>query len=298
MSPIFRTMFGLVAKGYPANNVNIILNGPDPGLQLDENEADIDTQWSGAVAPNATIDFVVSQGTEASSGVDLSAVYIVENNLAPVMSESYGYCELGLGITGNQFFNTLWQQASAQGITVLLASGDQGSAGCDFYQGITPEPAQFGLAVSGYASTPYNVAVGGTDFNDVLNPSTYWNATDDPTTQASAKSYIPEIPWNDTCTNGILSSFGWSPSAEANCNNYQLSSIVWTIGGSGGASKCTTPSGLTPASCSGGYARPSWQTGSGTFSSDGKRDIPDVSLFAGNGFMGNHLPIRSDRIHL
>ena len=283
----FRTMFGLVAKGYPANNVNIILNGPDPGLQGDENEADIDTQWSGAVAPNATIDFVVSQGTETSSGVDLSAVYIVENNLAPVMSESYGYCELGLGTTGNQFFNTLWQQASAQGITVLLASGDQGSAGCDFFQGITPEPAQFGLAVSGYASTPYNVAVGGTDFNDVLTPSTYWNTTNDPTTQASAKSYIPELPWNDTCSNSILSSFGFSTSAEANCNNFQLSSIVLTIGGSGGASTCTTPSGLTPTSCSGGYARPSWQTGSGTFSGDGKRDIPDVSLFAGNGFMGN-----------
>ena len=283
----FRTMFGLVAKGYPANNVNIILNGPDPGLQPDENEADIDTQWSGAVAPNATIDFVVSQGTEASSGVDLSAVYIVENNLAAVMSESYGYCELGLGTTGNQFFNTLWQQASAQGITVLLASGDQGSAGCDFFQGTFPEPAQFGLAVSGYASTPYNVAVGGTDFNDALNPSTYWNITNDSTTQASAKGYIPEIPWNDSCANPILSSFGLSSSQEANCNNYQLSSFVWTVGGSGGASNCTTPSGSTTTSCSGGYARPSWQTGSGTFSSDGKRDIPDVSLFAGNGFMGN-----------
>lgn len=283
----FRTMFGLVANGYPANNVSIILNGPDPGLQGDENEADIDTQWSGAVAPKATIDFVVSESTEATSGVDLSAVYIVENNLAPVMSESYGYCELGLGTSGNQFFSTVWQQASAQGITVLLASGDQGSAGCDFYQGLTPEPAQFGLEVSGYASTPYNVAVGGTDFNDVLTPSTYWNTSNDPTTQASAKGYIPEIPWNDSCANSIISTLGGSTNQETNCNNPQLSGFVVTIGGSGGASNCTTPSGLTASSCSGGYTRPSWQTGSGTFSSDGKRDIPDVSLFAGNGFMGN-----------
>ena len=60
----FRTMFGLPAHGFPANNVNVILNGPDPGIQGDESEADIDVQWSGAVAPNATIDFVVSQSTE------------------------------------------------------------------------------------------------------------------------------------------------------------------------------------------------------------------------------------------
>jgi hypothetical protein len=282
----FRTMFGLVANGYPANNVSVILNGPDPGLQGDETEADIDVQWSGAVAPNATIDFVVSQTTETTLGVDLSALYIVENNLAPVMSESYGLCELALGTTGNQFYSTLWQQAAAQGITVLLASGDSGSATCDYFQGTTPQPATNGLAVSGFASTPYNVAVGGTDFNDLLNPTTYWSATNDPTTQASAIGYIPEVAWNDTCTNGILASFGWSASAETNCNDSRLSGLVWTIGGGGGASNCTTPSGSTPASCSGGYAKPSWQTGTGV-PNDGKRDIPDVSLFASNGFMGN-----------
>ncbi len=284
----FRSMFGLstAPNNFPANNVNIILNGPDPGIQTDESEADIDVQWSGAIAPNATIDFVVSQSTESTDGIDLSAVYIVENNLAPVMSESYGYCELGLGVSGNLFFNTLWQQAAAQGITVFISSGDDGSAGCDFNQGTTPQPAQYGLAVSGYASTPYNVAVGGTDFNDLLNPTTYWNTTSDPTTQASAKGYIPETTWNDSCTNSILASFGWSANAETNCNDYRLSQLVWTVGGSGGASSCTSPSGNTPASCTGGYAKPSWQTGAGV-PKDGKRDIPDVSLFASNGFMGN-----------
>ncbi len=202
------------------------------------------------------------------------------------MSESYGICELGLGTTGNQFFNALWQQASAQGITVFVASGDSGSAVCDRFEGSSPEPAQFGLAVSGFASTPYNVAVGGTDFNDVLNPGTYWNTTNDATTQASAKGYIPETTWNDSCTNGILASFGWSSSAETNCNDSRLSGLVWTVGGSGGASNCTTPSGNTVASCGGGYGKPSWQSGAGV-PNDGKRDVPDVSLFASNGFMGN-----------
>ena len=283
----FRSMFGLAAKGFPSNNVTTILNGPDPGLQPDESEADIDTQWSGAVAPNATIDFVVSESTESTAGIDLSAVYIVENNLAPVMSESYGFCELGLGASGNQFFNNLWQQAAAQGITVFISSGDSGSAGCDFNQGSAPQPAQFGLAVSGYASTPYNVAVGGTDFNDLQNPTTYWSTTPaDPTTQATALSYIPETTWNDSCTNGILASFGFTSNAETNCNNSRLSSIVWTVGGSGGASNCINPTGNTPANCTGGYTKPSWQAGAGV-PADGRRDIPDVSLFASNGFMGN-----------
>lgn len=129
----FRSLFGL-----PANNPTIILNGPDPGVQGDESEADIDVQWSGAVAPNATIDFVVSQSTETTAGVDLSAVYIVENNLAPVMSESYGYCELGLGTSGNQFYSALWQQAAAEGITVFVSAGDNGAAGCDDFNGQAP----------------------------------------------------------------------------------------------------------------------------------------------------------------
>jgi subtilase family serine protease len=197
----FRSMFGLPANSTATGNpLNIILNGPDPGLQGDESEADIDVQWSGAVAPYATVDFVVSQSTETTSGTDLSAVYIVDNNLAPVMSESYGLCELGLGTTGNQFYNALWQQAAAQGITVFISAGDNGAAGCDNFDAQSPAPAEYGLEVSGYASTPYNVAVGGTDFNDFTNPGTYWSLTNNSTTQASALGYIPETSWNDSCT--------------------------------------------------------------------------------------------------
>src|SRR5258708_7460452 len=229
----FRNLFGL-----PAKDPIIIYDGPNPGLQADEVEADIDVQWSGAIAPNAAIDFVVSEGTETTRGVDLSALYIVDNNLAPVMSESYGFCELGLGTSGNQFFNSLWAQAAAQGITAILASGDAGSSVCD--QG-SPQPAQFGLSVSGFASTPFNVAVGGTDFNDVLNPQQYWNLSNSSPTQESAKGYIPETTWNLTCTNSILlGDFGWGTNAESNCNNTQLlfqaPFLLFPDGGSGGVS--------------------------------------------------------------
>jgi len=96
----FWNMFGLDGVHAPQPILKVTLNGPDPGIGADEAEADIDTQWSGAVAPGATINFVTSQSTESTDGVDLSALYIVDNNLAPVMSESYGQCELGLGAGG------------------------------------------------------------------------------------------------------------------------------------------------------------------------------------------------------
>ncbi len=284
----FRNLFGLPPNSTATGNpLNVILNGPDPGIQPDESEADIDVTWSGAVAPYATIDFVVSQSTETTAGTDLSAVYIVDNNLAPVMSESYGVCELGLGTTGNQFYNTLWQQAAAQGITVFISAGDNGAAGCDDFDVQSPAPAKFGLEVSGYASTPYNVAVGGTDFGDITNPTDYWSATNNPTTQASALGYIPETTWNSSCTNAIFTTLGYGSSTEAVCSSPHVTPYwVLPLGGSGGASTCTAPSGNTPADCSGGYAKPSWQAGTGV-PVDGKRDLPDVSLFASSGFAGS-----------
>ncbi|HET9306248.1 MAG TPA: Ig-like domain repeat protein [Candidatus Sulfotelmatobacter sp.] len=284
----FWQLFGLTV---PANKLQVTLNGPDPGITGDEAEADIDIQWSGAVAPQATINFVTSASTETTDGIDLSAVYIVENNVAAVVSESYGECELGLGTAGNQFEAALWGQAAAQGMTVMVSSGDNGAAGCDN----PSSAAQFGLSVNGNASTPYNVAVGGTDFNEYNKWTTYWNSTNDATTQASAKGYIPETTWNDSCTNSLAVTLGFGSTAEQACNNYRMIQAggVNSTGGSGGASNCTTNT-QTVGSCSQGYAKPSWQTGTGV-PNDGKRDLPDVSLFASNGFLGTfYLVCQSD----
>ena len=181
--------------------------------------------------------------------------------------------------------SAVWQQAAAQGITAFVSSGDSGSAGCDNHDAAAPAPAEFGLQVSGFASTPYNVAVGGTDFNDLSNPSTYWSTTNTSSiTQLSAKGYIPEVPWNDSCTSAALVFFGYSSNPLTNCNDPNLLQLnVFTLGGSGGKSSCTTGDGQDITSCAGGYAKPSWQTGTGV-PSDGKRDIPDVSLFAATGF--------------
>jgi pseudomonalisin len=188
----FRTTFGL-----PANDPQIIVNGTDPGIFSagEETEADLDVEWSGAVAKNSTIKFVVSKSTNSSDGVDLSAQYIVNHNLAPVMSTSFGLCEKWLGTSGNSFLNGLWQQAAAQGITVFVSSGDNGAAGCD---SASASSATNGRGVNGLCSTPYNVCVGGTEFIDNSNPSLYWSSSNTAGTQASALSYIPEVVWNES----------------------------------------------------------------------------------------------------
>src|SRR5271155_4796474 len=286
----FRSMFGL-----PASHLTITQNpsAGDPGTigpggNDDEAEADIDTQWSGAVAQGATINFVKSASTNTSNGVDLSSTYIVDNNLAPILTESYGACEAALGSAGNLFYYQMWQQAAGEGMSVFIASGDQGSAACDVGTNNAPATvAVNGLQVSGFASTPFNVAVGGTDFND-LNSSgivltQFWSPTNNPTTQAYPLSYIPEAVWNNTCASSLLVDFGFGSNPLANCNNNAVGPAgAPLVGGGGGVSGCTFGNPVDAAACLGGYAKPSWQAGSGV-PNDGKRDIPDLSFFSASG---------------
>jgi subtilase family serine protease len=198
----FRSSFGL-----PANDPQIIVNGGDPGTSNsgEETEADLDVEWSGAVARNAAIKFVVSKSTNSNDGTYLSAQYIVSHNLAPVMSMSFGLCEAALGSSGNNFINSLWQQAAAQGITVFVSAGDNGAAGCD---SASASRATQGRGVNGLCSTPYSVCVGGTELNDASNPSLYWSRTNAAGTQSSAVSYIPEVAWNESRAGGLWATGG------------------------------------------------------------------------------------------
>jgi hypothetical protein len=197
----FRSMFGL-----PANNPQIIVNGANPGVLSsgEEVEADLDVEWAGAVAKNATINFVVSASTNSSDGTYLSAQYIVSHNLAPVMSVSFGLCEAALGASGNNFLNSLWQQAAAQGITVFVSSGDSGAAGCD---SSSASRASAGTGVNGLCSTPYSVCVGGTQFNEASNAGAYWSSSNN-SAQGSALSYIPEVAWNESSGGGLWAGGG------------------------------------------------------------------------------------------
>lgn len=165
----FRAYFSL-----PANDPKLVLYGNDPGkVNGDYTEAMLDLEWSGAIAPKASIIYVYS------TNVIASVQYAIDNNLAPVISMSYGGCEQ----TGLSSLRTLAQQANAQGITWMNSSGDSGAAACG---------AQYGLLVSFPADVPEITAVGGTEFNE--GSSTYWNRTNN-AANGSAISYIPEKAW-------------------------------------------------------------------------------------------------------
>jgi hypothetical protein len=321
----FRSVFGLPAGTPPQT---IVANGTDPGECMSTSqgaactiddlvENTLDVEWSGAVAKGASIVLVVSGSNSTTTDtVYSSANYVVQNDTASILSVSYGECELGEGINGNAAYNNLWETAATEGIAVFVASGDAGSATCD--QGaIPPHAALYGLAVSGIASTPYNTAVGGTDLDWGATASPYWAASNNSTNGSSALGYVPEVPWNDTCTNPmalnylqewatVLKQNGYSAvsptDAESACNfvnewwstieghtdpQVNLSPFLDTIGGGGGASNCITGSGTNVLSCAGGYAKPSWQSGVPGIPADGARDLPDVAFMAGNGFLGS-----------
>jgi Pro-kumamolisin, activation domain/Bacterial Ig-like domain (group 3) len=270
----FRTIFGL-----PTNDPQIILNGADPGLVSgDEGESDLDVEWAGAIAPKAKIILVASQftDTDGGGGVHASAEYIVDNNVAPVLSESYGACESGLGTAGNAFYNALWQQAAAQGITVVVSTGDDGSAGCDDPN--SQSSATQGIAVSGIASTPYSVAMGGTDFDQANLQTTFWNSTNGNPTQVSAKGYIPETTWNDSCANAATAA---NLTVCANATATSTTAPLNIVAGSGGPSSIYTKT------------QAPWQTGFGDTTA---RDLPDVSLFSSDGQNGSfYIVCQSDQ---
>jgi hypothetical protein len=301
----FQSQFGFVG-----NTPNVIVppgsNNPGllPGPAGDEIEAILDVEWAGAVAPQATINLIVSESSNTTFGGDLDAEYVIDfpnathtgtsTGASQIMSESFGECELGLGTSGNAFYNTLWSQGAAEGITIIVSAGDNGSAGCDVQQvnnNVPTQPAQFGLAVNGVASTDFNVAVGGTDFNDFNNPCSFWSpcagAGNLIAPFTSAEFYIPESTWNDSCTNSVfISDFNsqFGSDAQTVCNNatIQVDGLVVPVGGSGGKSACTTSDGTTVSSCSVGNPQPAFQNGV-VPAGDTTRDLPDVSMFAGDG---------------
>jgi hypothetical protein len=232
--------------------LQVIWDGPDPGDLGggDEAEATLDTTWSGAVAPGVTAELVVSATTNTTDGIDLSETYIVENNLADIMTESFNSCELYAGDAQLAFSYGMAEQAAAQGISYFVSTGDNGAEGCD---DASVAPATHPISVNLLASTPFNVAVGGTAFNENGDVAKYWGT--EPPVQESAISYIPEDVWNESSlSNGL-----WSSSGGASAGNKQ--------GGQGG----TTP----------GIPKPSWQSPLTLgIPNDGVRDLPDVSLSA------------------
>jgi hypothetical protein len=258
---------GVVTAPCDTTNFQYVVSGTggDPGLSPgDISESDLDIEVSGSVARNAQIIFVTSSG-----GVGDSWSWAIDNNLAPIISISYGLCEaLGpppsLAIQDQEF-----QKGASFGISIFAAAGDGGSATCDADLGNST--AVYGLSVSYPASSPEVTGVGGTEFNE--GAGTYWSAP--PTNSstnfgASALSYIPELAWNDTALVGAPDATGGGPS---NCANFSGTTTLNIGGFLYGFSDCDAPPG-------GGFAKPSYQ--SGITPSDGVRDVPDISFSASN----------------
>jgi subtilase family serine protease len=242
------------ASGLPANDPQIVLvpGSKDPGVvDGDVNEASLDVEWSGAIAKNATIILVV----DATDPLLDSLPYAVSQNLAPVISVSYGECEPDWAPTDQSSLVATTQQANAQGITITVASGDAGAADCDF-----STPATLGLTVDLPAGLPYVTAMGGTEFNESgsvwstaqtfgsffgKGPGPiFWSSTNNGN-NGSALSYIPEIAWNDSLFDGQPSSTG------------------------GGKSSL--------------FQKPSWQVAPGV-PNDNARDVPDISFSSSADF--------------
>ena len=274
----------------------------DPLATSDDGEAIADAEWATAAAPSATIQLAscasasLPGGMFPTFGALIALQNLINSSAQPpaIMSMSFESCETENTLPSNVAYSSAYQQAVTEGVSVFVAAGDGGAALCDQVAG-SPD-ATLGISVNGFASTPFNVAVGGTDFGDTFAGanSTYWNSANTPTF-GSAKSYIPEIPWNDSCASVLIATFvsgsGTTFGPNSVCNNFLGPSFLITAGGSGGPSGCATgtPAPATPHVVSGtcaGYVKPSWQSVLGN-PNDGVRDLPDVSLFAANGVWGH-----------
>ena len=306
----FRSAFGL--SGYRGTLTQVVPTGSvtctNSGVNGAEGEAALDAEWAGAAAPDASIVLAsCADSTTVFGGLIALQNLINGTNPPAIYSISYGECESGNGAVANASYSSTYQQAVSEGLSVFVSSGDEGAASCDADLSV----ATHGIAVSGFAATPYNVAVGGTDFGD-LNASqnggpamtTYWDAngtsTDD---YESALSYIPEIPWADSCASSLIylstyqtgGTFTQAYGPTGFCNSTVGKDYYRTTGGgSGGPSNCATGTPATRGEANGtcvGAPQPAWQTGVPGLpvQTGGVRSIPDVSLFAANGVWNHFL---------
>jgi len=260
----------------------------DPGVNKngDDVEAALDVEWSSAAAPDAAIVLASCHQTKTTDGVTLAMTNLISSDSPPkIISVSYGECETLNTATGNRYYRTLFQQAAMQGISVFVATGDAGPSDCSYFVNGT----KYGIGVSGWASTPYDIAVGGTDFADKYlgKSDAYWGKNGPG--HANAKSYIPEQGWNDTCAGTLFTAqegFAASYGAKGFCNVAAGKPYRELGGGEGGPSSCATgtapSSGAVGGTCK-GWPKPGWQKNVIGIPADGVRDIPDVSLFASDG---------------
>jgi subtilase family serine protease len=232
---------GSLASIYP---VFIPNTGNEAAFPGDEGESDIDLEYSSGIASNANIFFVFT-GTSTNYNAFDALAFAVTQDIAPVISVSYGACETLISTTELQQYNSILQQAAAQGQTIVAASGDSGATACAPYSssnGVSLAQQQ-ALAVGFPASSPYVTAVGGTQMAPgtfTAGTNNYWSSALNTDNNSSLVTYVPEVVWNEDSP-----TFGFAAS--------------------GGGSSFF-------------FARPSWQAGVPGIPSGSYRLLPDIAL--------------------
>ena len=247
-----------------AGKTPIVTLVPDTGTSAivadgDEAESDLDLEYSSTIAKGAQVYFVYT-GNNNNFGAFDSIVYAIDQKIAPIISSSYGDCEPNLGQSEYTSYNASLEQAAAQGQTVVSAAGDEGSTDCYGEYKSTQTTQNEQLAVDFPGSSQYVTSVGGTEFPaaDVASGNnTYFDAQSSTDVISSAKSYIPEMVWNDDVAAGA---------ASVGCTGKGCAPLS---AGGGGVSIFTT--------------QPSWQSGTVAgvaIASPGHRMVPDIAMTA------------------
>jgi subtilase family serine protease len=293
----FRDTFGL--SGYATGNFSEVhpqgsLPCDDPGVvENSQDDAILDAEWASAAAPGAAIMNASCKSTTTFGGLIALENLLGGKSLPASVSLSFQECEAYNGATANAAYDEVYKEAVAEGVAVFASAGDDAAANCDVAQ----TAATHGIGVSGLASSAYDVAVGGTDFGDAYRKALgrYWSSSNG-TDYGSAKSYIPEIPWSDSCASTLMAQWysgskrTWGGSGYCNNGPYHTDFLT-TVGGSGGPSGCAQGSpaiaGVVSGTCK-GWDKPFWQNGFAGIRNDHVRDVPDVSLFAGNGIWSHY----------
>jgi subtilase family serine protease len=304
----YRTKFKLASYGGTLTTVhpNSAGNCTNPGTNIDDLEADLDVEMVTAAAPGAAVKVISCSDTTTTFGGLIAIQNIISaGSPPPIISMSYGLCEVVNGAAANAAFNSAFQSAAAAGVSVFTSSGDNGPSTCARLFNDGDRWAYPGIGITGWGESQYTVSVGGTDFEDLYNTlkggapqSKYWNATND-ANFGSAKSYIPEIPWNDSCASFLVydvEGYASPVGTSGFCNSATGANFLSTVAAGGGPSGCYKGVGnqnfayVENTTCT-GYPKPAFQRGVFGNPGDGVRDVPDVSLFGSNGIWGHFILI-------
>ncbi|HXZ11163.1 MAG TPA: protease pro-enzyme activation domain-containing protein [Candidatus Sulfotelmatobacter sp.] len=299
----FRAAFGLntrfpsgsLQQTHPQPSNSPANGGPcaDPLVNPDDGEAAVDMEWASAAAPGATIVVASCADTNTNFGGFIAIQNVLTNFPPPpgVISISYGQSESEDGASFNIYIDSLYRLGVLRGVSIYVSAGDADGDTTDQFG----PAAVAGLNVSGFTVSQYDVSVGGTDFTDTFNNqnATYWSPINGPFFN-SALSYIPEMPWDDSCANVPLTKFAGFATpygADGFCNSKFGENFLIVAGGSGGASSCFTGTpaifGVVGGTCN-GYPKPPFQYLAAGIPFDGVRDIPDITMFAANGLWGHY----------